>query len=237
MILRSPSSATMPDRVLRATALLLIVGAFFGAFFGPATALADDHAKVEARAEVEKAQLHYKLGRFEEALQSYARAYELFSAPALLFNIGQCHKKLKNFERAIFFFEGYLREESNPDKRVLAEELIAGSRADLEKQRLSPPGLSAKALAPVARSPALSNGSTDSDVGLPPSLTLAPGGDSSPGDPGARPPAAPASKKWWFWTAIGVGVFALAGGAFAVFESGRTTTVLPSGSVGTLDRR
>ena len=77
-----------------------------------------------------KGQLDYKLARFEDALQDYSRAYELYPAPALLFNLGQCHRNLKNYERAIFFFEGYLREQPkiDPDQRALTEDLIAESQ-------------------------------------------------------------------------------------------------------------
>ena len=90
----------------------------------------------QAKAAVEKGETAYKLGRFEEALEEYSHAYELFPAPALLFNLGQCHKQLKNYERAIFFFEGYLRDEQRPTNRRLAEDLIAESRAEINAARL-----------------------------------------------------------------------------------------------------
>ena len=91
--------------------------------------------KAMAKVEFDKAQIQYKLGHFDEALAGYSRAYELFPAPAFLFNIGQCHKNLKNYERAIFFFEGYLRDEKSPARRALAEELLTESKAELEKQQ------------------------------------------------------------------------------------------------------
>ncbi len=76
-------------------------------------------ARAQAKAQVKKGQLDYKLARFEQALEDYSKAYELYPAPALLFNLGQCHRNLKNYERAIFFFEGYLREQPkiDPDQR------------------------------------------------------------------------------------------------------------------------
>ena len=73
------------------------------------------NARAQAKAQVKKGQLDYKLARFEEALEDYTHAYELYPAPALLFNLGQCHRNLKNYERAIFFFEGYLREQPKID--------------------------------------------------------------------------------------------------------------------------
>ena len=49
--------------------------------------LAAERARRTSEGRGRKAQLHYKLGRFEEALNAYTRAYEIYHAPALLFNI------------------------------------------------------------------------------------------------------------------------------------------------------
>ena len=100
---------------------------------GPATAKSP---RAQAKAEVQKGQLDYQLGRFEQALEEYSHAYELFPAPALLFNLGQCHRNLKNYERAIFFFEGYLREQTKieADQRALTEDLIAECKAAQETE-------------------------------------------------------------------------------------------------------
>ena len=60
--------------------------------------------KEEARKLFEEGQLHYKLGRFDEALETYRKAYEVLPLPAFLFNIGQCYRQLKNHERSVFFY-------------------------------------------------------------------------------------------------------------------------------------
>jgi tetratricopeptide (TPR) repeat protein len=203
----------------------------------PALAADDRDAKAQARAEVAKATLHYKLGRFEEALAAYTRAYELFDAPALLFNIAQCHKNLRNHERAIFFFQGYLREETDPKRRALAEDLLAKSRAELQRQRNEPPPapplplpLPATPLveqAPKAEPPKALDPARD-PVAVPAPVLLA---KDLPAEP------RPITRRWWFWTALGAGVLALAGGTVAYYASGQTTVVPPTGTVGTLDRR
>jgi tetratricopeptide (TPR) repeat protein len=211
-----------------------------------------DQQKAAARGEVQKAQTHYKLGRFDEALEAYSRAYEIFNAPALLFNIGQCHKNLKNYERAIFFFEGYLREETKVDaqKRRLADELIAESRAELERQRTAEASAAAEARTarpgatpPSGPAPAESQAATP----VPPASSVAavfgappPLPSAAPSLVDAAPPAAtgrPLTHRWWFWTALGAGAVVLAGGALAYFGSGETKTVLPGGTIGILDRR
>lgn len=206
---------------------------------GRATAAEPRGKRAQAKAEFEKAQLHYRLGRFEEALQSYSRAYELFRAPALLFNIGQCHKNLQHHERAIFFFEGYLREEANAEKRALAQELIAASRAQLERERSEPPRIEPTPSAvappveprPVVAPPPPPVAVTEAPAPPPaaPVLVTAP---ETPEDQPAD--ERPLHRTWWFWAAVG-GVAAVATGAAIYYGVPKNT--LPAGSLGTLDRR
>jgi tetratricopeptide (TPR) repeat protein len=67
----------------------------------------------------------FKLAHFDEALALYSKAYELYPAPALLFNLGQCHKNLGHLDRALFFFQGYLRDQPNPQNRAAVDKLVA----------------------------------------------------------------------------------------------------------------
>src|SRR5437764_93903 len=99
----------------------------------PATASRAEAPKQVAHHLFERATIAYKLGRFEEALVLYSKAYEAFPLPALLFNIGQCHKMLKNHERAIFFFRGFLQDKPDDKSRPIVESLIAESQAELDK--------------------------------------------------------------------------------------------------------
>jgi tetratricopeptide (TPR) repeat protein len=205
-----------------------------------APAAADSRNKDEARAEFDQAETHYKLGRFQEALDAYTRAYEIYPAPALLFDIGQCHRNLKNYERAIFFFEGYLRDETNPARRTLAEELIAESKAEIERQRAAaaiPPPISSDVATALAPGPAGSQ--TGQPGATPPPELSRPAASPTPAlleaRPAPEPPQRPVTRRWWFWA--GVGAVTVAAGAFAYYESGHTIDVLPGGTVGTLDRR
>ncbi|HEX2659220.1 MAG TPA: tetratricopeptide repeat protein [Polyangia bacterium] len=237
--------SVQPERLWRrATCGALVLGLIVCAAPTGAAFASERSAKAEAKAEVEKAQLHYKLGRFEDALAAYTKAYELFHAPALLFNIGQCHKNLKNYERAIFFFEGYLREERNPEKRTLAEQLIESSRADLLRQRNEPAPLAPPAPTPLSPTPP----SPTPDAGAPeagmsePVHQPAPLPEAFPPPPppivdNPPPQPEPVTEKWWFWTALGVGVLAIAGGTLAYYATGSTSMVPPGGTIGTLDRR
>lgn len=71
--------------------------------------------KVKAKQLFEEAQVHYETGRFQEALEDYSKAYELVQLAGFLFNIGQCHRELKEYDRALYFYERYLREK--PDAK------------------------------------------------------------------------------------------------------------------------
>lgn len=73
----------------------------------PASALADE---VRARALFQKAETHFKLGEFKEALPLYKQAYRAKALPAFLFNIGQCHRYLGNCTKAEFFFQQFLAQ-------------------------------------------------------------------------------------------------------------------------------
>jgi tetratricopeptide (TPR) repeat protein len=189
----------------------------------------DARRRAEAKAEVERAEVQYKLGRFDEALEGYSRAYELVNAPGLLFDIGQCHRNLRSYERAIFFFQEYLREEARPERRALANQLIAESKTELEKRRQQPAEPD-------------EGGAQGSTAGTVPSWREPPMAAPSPASASSSsmttdgtPADVPLTRRWWFWTGLGVGVLAIAAGAFAI--AGSADTVPPAGSVGTLDRR
>lgn len=92
-----------------------------------ASARADDGD--DARALFAKATHEYKLGRFREAVELYRQAYDKKPLPAFLFNLGQCHFALEEYEQAVFFYEGYLRESPETPNRALVEELIREAKA------------------------------------------------------------------------------------------------------------
>lgn len=115
--------------------------------------------KSAAQESFKKGQIQYNLGRFEKALELFSKAYEIMPHGAFLYNIGQCHRQLENHEKAIFFFEGYLRNLPNAPNRDAVEDLISEHRAKvaLAKARVKatpeppaqPPAASAPQPAPV----------------------------------------------------------------------------------------
>lgn len=76
----------------------------------------------------------YNLGRFPEALREYEASYLAAADPALLFNIGQCHRKLGHRAEAIDFFRTYLRNAPNAPNRAEVEKRIAELQAAGDKE-------------------------------------------------------------------------------------------------------
>jgi len=182
--------------------------------------------KQAAKEYFQKASQSYKLGKFEQALDLYSKAYETLPLPAFLFNIGQCHRQLGNHERAVFFFEGYLRDADNAGNRDVVEELIATSKeaiaeeeqrkaeearkAEEERRRAEDARMELMMRQETARQEAARNGS----ITLPPLL-----------------------REWWFWTAVGAVVVVGGGTAVALTTGGKTIVMPPEGSIGSIDRR
>jgi tetratricopeptide (TPR) repeat protein len=108
-----------------------------------------------ARAAVEQgrqlaieAAVHYKDGRYTQALESYRRAYDVAPVPELLFNIGQCHFQLKSYEWAIFFYQGYIADRPRAANRQLVESLIVEARRHLRDKKTTSPIFTRVAIAP-----------------------------------------------------------------------------------------
>jgi tetratricopeptide (TPR) repeat protein len=83
----------------------------------------------------ERGEQSYKLGHFDDALAAFGKSYELSKEPALLFNIGQCHRQLKNHERAVFFFEEYLTDSADVSNRAEVEALLTEERALMDADK------------------------------------------------------------------------------------------------------
>jgi tetratricopeptide (TPR) repeat protein len=81
--------------------------------------------KAAAKIHFDKGQREYDLGNFDAAVKEFEEAYRLFPSPALLFNLGQAHRKLGSNERALFFYRGYLRNMPSAPNRAEVEQWIA----------------------------------------------------------------------------------------------------------------
>lgn len=118
------------QQVIRAAlAMLLSLAVPVALLATPHAARADD-GTIAARKHFEKAEKLFGLGRFAEARVEYEAAYEAKPLPEFLYNIGQCHRNLGDFQSAIFSFRRYLDLKPDASNRKAVEKLIA----DLEEE-------------------------------------------------------------------------------------------------------
>ncbi len=102
-----------------------------------AIALALGAGAPEARELAKRSMIEYDAGDFDKALADAQKAYELDPVPALLYNLGQVHRALHHWERAEFFYRGYLRRKPTAPNRSSVRALIAEMEAQ-QKGETSP---------------------------------------------------------------------------------------------------
>jgi tetratricopeptide (TPR) repeat protein len=67
----------------------------------------------------------FDLGDYPRALEEAEQAYRLDPLPQILFNIGQCHRALKHWERASYFYRRYLAKVPDaPNRRAVEDRLV-----------------------------------------------------------------------------------------------------------------
>jgi tetratricopeptide (TPR) repeat protein len=77
-----------------------------------------------ARAHARQGSAYYDLNRFREAYLEFEQAYLAEQDPALLYNMGQCQRKLGNSEEALHFYRTYLRRAPNGPSSAEAEKRV-----------------------------------------------------------------------------------------------------------------
>jgi tetratricopeptide (TPR) repeat protein len=73
----------------------------------------------------EQASAEYDQGRFADALKDFASAYQADPVPGFLFNLGQCHRELGNWQLAADFYRRYLEAKPDAKNSETARELLA----------------------------------------------------------------------------------------------------------------
>jgi tetratricopeptide (TPR) repeat protein len=191
-------------------ALAAVAVVVMGGGMARASAPTQEHP---GRALFERAEANFKRGQFEEARADYQAAYDVEPLPAFLFNIGQCHRNLGDYERARFFFQQFTRLDPGSPNRAPAEGLIVEMSRLIEAQR--PPPTAVPVLAPSAPS------------------TLA----AAPTDAHARPMlqqtsttptgSSPFYRRPWFWAGVGGAILLGVGVAFALSNDDPRGTLPP----------
>ncbi|MCD6497722.1 MAG: PEGA domain-containing protein, partial [Deltaproteobacteria bacterium] len=65
----------------------------------------------------------------------YRKALEAKHHPSIIFNIGQCHRQLENWKKALFSYQLFLSERPNASNRTEVEQWIAAMKAAIAKQQ------------------------------------------------------------------------------------------------------
>jgi len=187
--------------------------------------------RVRAQKHFDQGELKYKTGNFEGALADYTAAYEALPMPAILYNIGQCHRHLGDHEQAVFFYERYLKETPGAYNREDVETLVAESKVAVaeraEQERL--------AEEERRRQAELERKQRETELAQQKAKA-----ETEAAAAAAAAAEEPIYGQWWFWTAVG-GAAAVAAGATAITVAAvmaqEPETVAPYGSLGTLDTR
>ncbi len=87
-------------------------------------ARADDPAMRSAKRHFDRGEKLFALGKFDEALDEYQKAFDAKPLPGFLFNIGQCYRNLGDYDQAIFSFKKYLKLQPDAPDKDKVEKLI-----------------------------------------------------------------------------------------------------------------
>jgi hypothetical protein len=173
----------------------------------------------------------FAAARYDEAIELFAKLYAETLNPIYLRNIGRCHQKKREPDKALDAFHDYLSKGkvSSSERKEIQGYIqeMEQLRDDNAKRSLATPALiPAPAATPPAPPP-----TNVIEVTPAPNPTLALGASPPPaGADGASLVAQPAPpsdehhpfySRWWFWT--GVGVLAAGGVAAALLLPGGTT--------------
>lgn len=93
-----------------------------------------EEVTAQAREHFKAAQLHYSLGEFEEAAKEFRETYRLRQEPAILFNIAQCHRQMRQWKEAYFNYRQYLGQKKDAPNKDEAESLAEQMRLKMEEE-------------------------------------------------------------------------------------------------------
>jgi hypothetical protein len=186
-----------------------------------------------------KAREQFAAGRYDEAIDTFAKLYAKSLNPVYLRNIGRCFQKKREPQKAIDQFEDYLAKTKSGKYKITADE-----RAEIEgyvKEMKALRDQQAAAAAVPPPPPPIVTPVQPTPVQPMPGAPMPPA--APPPDFSQNPPAAtltatapppeeshPIYTRWWFWTILGV---AAAGAVVTVvaLSSGTTKPDCPTGVV------
>jgi tetratricopeptide (TPR) repeat protein len=188
------------------------------ALAAPAANAAEDPKKL-----FEVATAEFNLGHYQKAAGMYEEIYKITLEPVLLYNIAQAHRLGGDFDKAVFFYRGYLRAQPQAKNHGEVQRRITELEDAIEAKRRGqerPPNVPATVdpkprPATAAAQPAPSRPAPAPEPATQPRATepvptpepqVAPPTEPQPTQTAANESSSsdkPIWKKWWFWTIIG----------------------------------
>ena len=110
----------------------------------PRPAAAEDAAMRAAKRHYERGEKLFALGKFDEALDEYQKAFDAKPLPGFLFNIGQCYRNLGETDSAIFTYKKFLKLDPDAPNREKVQATIdkleeEKARGESERLKLTEP--------------------------------------------------------------------------------------------------
>jgi hypothetical protein len=162
-------------------------------------------------------------GDWDRALDLFSDLYAETLHPVYLRNIGRCHQKKREPQKAIDAFQDYLAKNKHlgPGERREIDGYIAEMERLRDEQARAPrPEATPAPAPPPVNEP------------LPPVHTAPPPPETRAMVTAPPPPAdEPLYRKWWLWTAVGAVVAGAVVAVVAVSHGGSPTKVCPPGVV------
>lgn len=133
-----------PLRVRRLTSLLLLLSS--SSVFGQAPAPdagaqrphpEDAQAARDARGHFQEGMTHYAARHFRRAIEDFTLAARLVPSADLWFNIARSHEELQEHDRAVEYYERYLRDRVDPPDRDAVQTRIEALRERAEAARIA----------------------------------------------------------------------------------------------------
>ena len=126
---------------------LIVLATLCFTIAAPARVHAEDVATRASKRHYERGEKLFALGKFDEALDEYQKAFDAKPLPDLLYNIAQCYRNLNDYDQAIFSFKKYLKllpdapDKDKVEKQIeeLEEKKARGEGQKLIKKPPPPP--------------------------------------------------------------------------------------------------
>jgi hypothetical protein len=147
----------------RVPPLVILLGFSLGFLWGPGAGAAraaelTPQQKLEMKQLYERATRAYDVGKYNEAIEEYQKAYEIGGDPPMLYNIAQAYRLNDQPTEALRFYRRYLQRAPNARNREDVERKIAELEKSVEDRRkataaVTPPPAPVTPPAPVAAAP------------------------------------------------------------------------------------